>query len=67
MSVTASSSASRAPSLNAAALLKRARAASATELAGIPWLQVLAADEREAAQRDLRVVQVAAGDQDLVI
>ena len=62
MSVTASSSTSRAPSLNAAALLKRARAASATELAGIPWLQVLAADEREAAQRDLRVVQVAAGE-----
>ena len=62
MSVTASSSASSAPSLNAAALLKRARPASPSEQAGIPWLQVLAADEREAAQRDLRVVQVAAGE-----
>ena len=62
MSATASSSASLAPSLNAAALLKRARPASATELAGIPWLQVLAPDERAAAQRDLRVVQVAAGE-----
>ena len=62
MSATASSSASRAPSLNAAALLKRARPASPSEQAGIPWLQVLAPDEREAAQRDLRVVQVAAGE-----
>ncbi len=62
MSVTASSSPSRSPSLNAAALLKRARPASASEQASIPWLQVLAADEREAAQRDLRVVQVAAGE-----
>ena len=62
MSVTASSSPSRSPSLNAAALLKRARPASPSEQAGIPWLQVLAPDEREAAQRDLRVVQVAAGE-----
>jgi len=62
MSVTASSSASRVPSLNAAALLKRARPASASEQSGIPWLQVLAPDERAAAQRDLRVVQVAAGE-----
>ena len=62
MSVTASSSPSRSPSLNAAALLQRARPASPSEQAGIPWLQVLAPDEREAAQRDLRVVQVAAGE-----
>ena len=62
MSVTAPSSPSRSPSLNAAALLQRARPASPSEQAGIPWLQVLAPDEREAAQRDLRVVQVAAGE-----
>ena len=62
MSVTASSSPSRSPSLNAAALLKRARPASPSEQADIPWLQVLAPNERAAAQRDLRVVQVAAGE-----
>jgi CRP/FNR family transcriptional regulator, cyclic AMP receptor protein len=46
----------------ATALLQRARSASAQELSGIPWLQVLAADERAKAIADLRVVQVASGE-----
>ncbi len=52
----------RLPTDPPAALLKRARPASAVELAGIPWLQVLPPDERRAATNDLRVVQVAAGE-----
>ncbi len=46
----------------ATALLQRARSASAPELSGIPWLQVLAEDERAKAIADLRVVQVAPGE-----
>ena len=52
----------RLPTDPPAALLKRARPASAAELAGIPWLQVLPPDERGAATNDLRVVQVAPGE-----
>jgi CRP-like cAMP-binding protein len=44
------------------ALHARARAASAAELAGIPWLAALRADERERAVADLRVVDVAPGE-----
>ena len=44
------------------ALLQRARSATAQELSGIPWLQVLAPDERVLASADLRVVQVASGE-----
>ena len=43
-------------------LHQRARAASASELAGIPWLARLDAVERAAAVRDLRVVEVAVGE-----
>ncbi len=49
----------RLPVAQPSGLLARARAATADELAGIPWLQVLPPDERAAAQADLRVVQVA--------
>ncbi len=55
-----SSSSSQARS--ATALLQRARSASPQELGGIPWLQVLAEDERAKAIADLRVVQVAPGE-----
>ena len=44
------------------ALLQRARAATAPELHSIPWLKVLAFDERTLAIADLRVVQVASGE-----
>ena len=43
-------------------LHQRARAASASELAGIPWLARLDAVERATAVRDLRVVEVAVGE-----
>ena len=43
-------------------LLQRARAPNAEELRDIPWLSALERDERERAQADLRVVQVAAGE-----
>ncbi|HEY9065472.1 MAG TPA: Crp/Fnr family transcriptional regulator [Burkholderiaceae bacterium] len=44
------------------ALLARARRPDAGELAGIPWLRPLDAEEREAAVEDLRVVNVEAGE-----
>ena len=44
------------------ALLARARRPDANELAGIPWLGSLDAEEREAAIDDLRVVNVDAGE-----
>jgi CRP/FNR family transcriptional regulator, cyclic AMP receptor protein len=44
------------------ALLQRARPATALELSGIPWLQVLSEAERAKAIADLRVVQVASGE-----
>ena len=46
----------------APALLQRARSATSDELSGIPWLQVLAEDERLKVIADLRVVQVAPGE-----
>jgi CRP/FNR family transcriptional regulator, cyclic AMP receptor protein len=46
----------------ASALLQRSRPASAQELSGIPWLQVLNEAERTQAIADLRVVQVASGE-----
>jgi CRP/FNR family transcriptional regulator, cyclic AMP receptor protein len=44
------------------ALLQRSRPATALELSGIPWLQVLSEAERDQAIADLRVVQVASGE-----
>ena len=44
------------------ALLQRARPATAQELGSIPWLPVLAVDDRAKAIADLRVVQVASGE-----
>jgi CRP-like cAMP-binding protein len=44
------------------ALHQRARAASADELADIPWLQALSAQERGVAVADIKVVQVATGE-----
>ena len=49
------------PSTNAP-LLARARRPSADELAGIPWLRSLDAEEHEAAVDDLKVVQVDTGE-----
>ena len=46
----------------AAPLLQRARAATDGELAGIPWLALLDAEERQQALRDLKVVRVATGE-----
>ncbi|MDE2092748.1 MAG: Crp/Fnr family transcriptional regulator [Burkholderiales bacterium] len=43
-------------------LYQRARAPSAAELADIPWLHRLDPIERQAATRDLKVVQVAPGE-----
>ena len=43
-------------------LLKRARAPTADELRGIPWLAALEPDERERVVGDLRVAQVGAGE-----
>jgi len=53
------------PSLHAtgnAPLLTRARRLHPDELAGIPWLPSLDAEEREAAIDDLKVVRVDAGE-----
>ena len=47
---------------HAAALLQRARSATAPELGGIPWLQVLNEADRAQVVADLRVVQVAPGE-----
>ena len=44
------------------ALLKRSRPPSAAELAGIPWMALLDADERDRVLDDLRVVQADAGE-----
>jgi CRP-like cAMP-binding protein len=44
------------------ALLARSRAANADELAGVPWLGALNADERARAVADLRVVEVQTGE-----
>jgi CRP-like cAMP-binding protein len=49
-------------SSGSAALASRSRAATADELAGIPWLGRLDAVERERVLADLRVVQVEAGE-----
>jgi len=43
-------------------LLARARALTPTETASIAWLRELQRDERERAVRDLKVVQVGAGE-----
>ena len=51
-----------APSPALAPLVARARPAHAAELAGIPWLESLQADERARVTADLRVVQVAPGE-----
>lgn len=44
------------------ALISRSRPGTADELAGIPWLQTLAALERERAVADLRVVRAEPGE-----
>ena len=49
-------------SIAPAPLYRRARAPVAAELADIPWLSALDAEERAAAVADLKVVQVAAGE-----
>ena len=41
---------------------QRARAPTATELADIPWLLRLDADERKTVVRDLKVVEIATGE-----
>lgn len=46
----------------APALRQRARSPSPEELADIPWLSVLAGDERERVAGDLRVVEVLPGE-----
>ena len=51
-----------APSVPERPLVQRARPPRADELRDIPWLAALQADERERAQADLRVAQVAAGE-----
>ena len=51
-----------APTKSARPLYQRARAPSAAELADIPWLHGLDPSERQAATRDLKVVQVAPGE-----
>jgi CRP/FNR family transcriptional regulator, cyclic AMP receptor protein len=43
-------------------IYQRARAANAAELADIPWLQRLDADERKTVVRDLKVVEIATGE-----
>ena len=43
-------------------LYQRARAATLAEQAGIPWLARLDAVERDAAVRDLQVVEVGVGE-----
>ncbi|MBC7483066.1 MAG: Crp/Fnr family transcriptional regulator, partial [Rhizobacter sp.] len=45
-----------------ASLLQRARRPSVAELAGIPWLHGLDANERAVAVDDLKVVSVATGE-----
>ena len=51
------------PVTNAASPLRaRARSPSAGELADIPWLATLNADERERAVADIRVVEVRVGE-----
>ncbi|MDH5340351.1 MAG: Crp/Fnr family transcriptional regulator, partial [Rubrivivax sp.] len=42
--------------------MKRSRPPSAAELAGIPWMALLDADERDRVLDDLRVVQADAGE-----
>ncbi len=44
------------------ALLLRSRPATAAECAGIPWLALLSAVERERVRADLRVVEAAPGE-----
>ena len=53
-----------APDLTHAAtpLVARARGATPAELADIPWLKALEADERERAVNDVKVVTVATGE-----
>ena len=46
----------------AQALRERARAPTPRELADIPWLQALSAQERSVAAADVKVVQVATGE-----
>lgn len=43
-------------------LYQRARAASPTELAGIPWLSLLSEQDRDEAVRELRVADARPGD-----
>jgi CRP-like cAMP-binding protein len=50
------------PSASNAPLLARARRPNADELAGIPWLRSLDAEEREVAIDDLKVVRVDTGE-----
>jgi CRP/FNR family cyclic AMP-dependent transcriptional regulator len=53
---------STSPPRGAGPLLARARRPDATELAGIPWLRSLDAEEHEVALDDLRVVRVDVGE-----
>lgn len=47
----------------AQALLLRPRLPTATEVAGIPWLRVLPLDTRERAVAEVRVIDIARGEQ----
>jgi CRP/FNR family transcriptional regulator, cyclic AMP receptor protein len=51
-----------AAAANASRLIDRARAPRTAEQAAVPWLDRLAADERQRALGDLRVAEVAAGE-----
>jgi CRP-like cAMP-binding protein len=63
MNPEAAASTKTAPTTSrSSALLARARRPDAGELAGVPWLRSLDAEEREAAVEDLRVVNVDAGE-----
>ena len=62
MSATTTAMSLPAPLHRAAPLRARARAPTRDELAGIPWLHALDADEQAAATRDLKVVEVAPGE-----
>jgi len=51
-----------AKSSSASALLARSRAPTAAELAGVPWMATLKADEARVAAADLRVLHAEAGE-----
>ncbi len=62
MITPASAAATAATPGPATPLLQRSRAATVSELDGVPWLRTLSADERQRAVVDLRVVEVQRGE-----